>query len=112
MANIGRGTTPLLKFKINGLSNIEVKQVWITFSDPYKGQILNLNINDVNINGDYITVRLSQMQTLSIENEKLMWQIRLLDSNDLAYISGEPKPINIIRILKEGVITDGTSDNY
>lgn len=104
METIGRGTTPLLKFKIPRLQDITVEQIWITFTNPNTGVIFNITKDDVDIDGQYVSFRLTQEQTLEFKNNSIFWQIRLLDTGGVAYISGPPKQIDILPILKEGVI--------
>lgn len=105
MNTITRGTTPLIKIKVKNLSSISVEELWLTFVDQYKGIVIDLTKDDVAIDEDYISVRLSQEQTLSIKSDKVLWQLRLVDTSGIAYSSGPARPIDINKILKDGVIS-------
>lgn len=106
MANIIRGTTPTLRFKIPFEQAI-IKVAYITFEQNGK-DILEKSTNDENVEltDELITIKMSQEDTLAFSNinGKAEMQIRILLTDDTAVASKIYK-VSVDRILKEGVIS-------
>ena len=97
-----RGTTPLLAFRV-GFDTSEISKLYITISQ-YRKKVIEKDISNCQINGNMITTRLTQEDTLKLTPDILVEvQMRCLLDDGNAIAS------NIIscpagRILKEGAI--------
>lgn len=103
MANtITRGTTPVLQFQLP-FSGENLKEIWVTFWQ--NGEVvLNKDIGTLLIEGDKITVRLTQKDTLLLsQSAGCSIQIRVLDQDDNAMAS-QIITCSVGKILKDGEI--------
>lgn len=99
-----RGTTPSIVFNVNTTLDLRnIKVLWVTLKNG--NTELTLGLDDVVISAGQrtITVNLSQEQTLSFKGNTCEAQLRFTDKSGKAYASNIV-PIEIKRILKEGVI--------
>ena len=109
MSTIIRGTTPTLTFNVKNeqMDLTNVAEVWITFKTKagVKPKEKTYDINDVTIDAveKTITLSLSQEDTLYFADEKMLVQVRLRMSDDMAYASAIIET-SIGQILKDGVI--------
>ena len=109
MSTIIRGTTPTLTFNVKNeqMDLTNVAEVWITFKTKagVKPKEKTYDINDVTIDAveKTITLSLSQEDTLYFADEKMLVQVRLRMSDDMAYASAIIES-SIGQILKDGVI--------
>lgn len=99
-----RGTTPTLQFTISGdvaVSNIQ--EMWLTFAQ-FGEIIINKSRNEMEIDGNVVTVTLSQEETLKLKSGKqINMQLRILLTDGTALASGV-KRFTIGDVLKDGKI--------
>lgn len=99
-----RGTTPLHEIILpTDASNF--KEVLITFS-TYEGKdiILEKHLSDMEVDGQKLTYRLTQEETLKFpEEDYVRYQVRAVDHNDHAFAS-IIKEIGVRDVLNETVI--------
>lgn len=96
-----RGTTPTLKIYIMGISLEELKNIYVTLKQR---NIERTKTNkDIEVDGNVISVPLSQEDTLDFAVGEISVQIRATTHSGLALASGI-KNVTVSEILKEGVI--------
>lgn len=105
-----RGTTPILTFGVPFDTSI-IKQCYITFSQN-DDIVLEKGLVDVKLLDNAIVLPLSQEDTLLFDSKKrcVTIQLRVLTDKDMA-LASKPIKITIDKILKDGVISVGDSDN-
>lgn len=100
-----RGTTPTITITAAGLSEISIDRAYLTIKQ--KGNVIEKELEDMAINGDVLTVTLSQEETLSFTvGVDVELQLRVLSKSGTAYAS-QIISTPVGRILKDGVIPDG-----
>ena len=96
-----RGTTPTFKIKIDGIRIDELKSIYVTFKQ-YNTEITKRK-EDVEIEENTISVKMSQEETLSFTNGRVNVQIRGLTDMGIA-IGSNIYSVQVEDILKDGVI--------
>lgn len=100
-----RGTTPTITITAAGLSEISIDRAYLTIKQ--KSNVIEKELEDMAIDGDVLTVTLSQEETLSFTAESTAeLQLRVLSRGGTAYAS-QIISTPVGRILKDGVIPDG-----
>lgn len=100
-----RGTTPTITITATGLSEISVEAAYLTIKQP--GVEIEKATPEISVDGDILTVTLSQEETLSFTAESTAeLQLRVLSKSGTAYAS-QIISMPVGRILKDGVIPDG-----
>lgn len=94
-----RGTTPENIFKLPFILD-DVKSLYVTYSQG-DTVVLDKAIDDVIIDGNTITVRLTQEDTLKFSNAQVNIQIRFKTNQEKAMAS------NIISTYVNNVLKDG-----
>lgn len=100
-----RGTTPTLTFTLPFDVN-EALKLWLTFSQKHE-EVFTLEKEDLNIEENVITCRLTQQQTLSLKcNTPVEIQIRVAFTNESFddALASEIITTSMQRILKDGEI--------
>ena len=82
------------------------KEIWITFVQGNKIKI-DKSLADVQASGNKISVHLSQEETLSFYSGSAKMQTRILTADDESLVQEPITPIEILDILKDGVIASG-----
>lgn len=101
-----RGTTPTLIFNFNEEADLsDVSTCWVTISNLLRTKVKDYSLDDVEINNEdkTISLALTQEDTLYFGQGTIQIQVRLKNSDEMAYAS------NIVQttmqeILKEGEI--------
>lgn len=101
-----RGTTPTLIFNFNEEADLsDVSTCWVTISNLLRTKVRDYSLDDVEINNEdkTISLALTQEDTLYFGQGTIQIQVRLKNSDEMAYAS------NIVQttmqeILKEGEI--------
>lgn len=97
-----RGTTPTLNFGIPFNTEL-IDAVYITFCQEGR-TVLEKDINSIEMSNKELTVRLSQQDTLSFnDNSYVELQIRIKNRDGSAY-SSKIIVVSVERILKDGEI--------
>lgn len=97
-----RGTTPTITITAEGLADIKVKKAFLTIKQ--QDTELTKTLDDIQIDGETITVTLTQEETLMFTGDtNANLQIRVLSDSDTAYAS-QIVQVHIGNILKDGVI--------
>lgn len=99
-----RGTTPTFVFKMgDDLDMNAIKEVYVTIKSLSKQITFPTDRCALDDTEHTITVELTQEETLLFETPSAKVQIRILDTNDMAYAT-PIKEISVDPILQEGVI--------
>ena len=97
-----RGTTPTLKIYLMGIDPDKLKNIYVTMKQK---SIERTKTNkDIEIDGNVISVHLSQEDTLDFSTGPISVQIRATTNSGLA-VASEIKNVTVSEILKDGVIT-------
>ncbi len=96
-----RGTTPYYTIHFDGIELDQIDDIYVTFSQPRKGNILTVSNVERTAEGFYI--HLTQEQTLSLDRGSIYMQIRFTDVNGEAYAT-EQWDDEVSDVLQEGVI--------
>lgn len=97
-----RGTTPRLEFKLPFHTDI-IKELYVTFAQN-AGIVLDKVKQDCICEGNNVTLKLTQQDTLALVSEKMVdIQLRVLTVNDDALASDIIRS-SVKRILKDGEI--------
>lgn len=105
-----KGTTPTIRININDFELSTLTEVWITIKSWETKITQKFSKDEVNIDVEdkYISTFLSQEMTLSFDDDdEIEIQARLLDENDLAYVTEITKDV-MHRVLEDGVISVGS----
>lgn len=98
-----RFTTPTYKLEIDGLSNLAVADIRVSFRQGTN--IVTISGNDLYIDGDEVTLKLTQEQTGSFKSNACVGiQARGLLDDDTAWATNIIKE-HVYPVLEEGVIT-------
>lgn len=99
-----RGTTPTFVFKMgDDLDMTKIKEVYVTIKSLSKQITFPTDRCAIDEDEHTITLELSQEDTLLFETPSAKVQIRILDTDNLAYAT-PIKQISVDQILQEGVI--------
>ena len=98
-----RGTTPTLNLSFDySLDELDIKAFFITFSQDGE-VVLEKDLEQVQVNGNTITINLSQEDTLKFKGDKILKiQVRFRTDSG-AFVTNLIKT-NVEEILKDGVI--------
>lgn len=97
-----RGTTPTYRFELP-FEVALIKKLWITYAQ-FESELFTLTEADCEMNGNMVTVTLSQEQTLKLNaNSFAEIQFRVLMHDDTA-LASQIITDHTHRVLKEGVI--------
>lgn len=97
-----RGTTPTLKIRITGIPVEELKSIYVTLKQGTTE--LTKDNGDIEIEGDTLSVPLSQYDTLCMDRGRIEVQVRAVTNTGLATASNITS-FFMENILKDGVIT-------
>lgn len=104
-----RGTTPNIVIKVNSdLDLSTMAQIWVTFKNKSAEKTYDIDVIEVDAVNNTLSLTMSQEDTLAFQTcgsmqGKVEVQLRLLDDEGMAYASNINE-VNLLRILKEGVI--------
>lgn len=106
-----RGTTPNLVLTVEGLSNFDLAEVWLTLRTGREE--ITKTMSEMDIDGDTIVCRLSQEDTLALRGDSVAVQVRVLDESGTAEATNiEEVPLmQILRDRKITTETDGGGDD-
>lgn len=98
-----RGTTPTLEFSIPYAAS-DIKNGYVTFSQ-HRRPVFEVGLEAMQLQDGKLTVTLTQRQTLSLEPDDVVVQIRLLLEGDQA-VASQLMEVHVQDVLKDGVISD------
>ena len=110
-----RGTTPNIVIKVNSdLDLSTMEQIWVTFKNKSAEKTYDIDVIEVDAVNNTLSLTMSQEDTLAFQTcgsmqGKVEVQLRLLDDEGMAYASNINE-VNLLRILKEGVISSGDNN--
>lgn len=110
-----RGTTPNIVIKVNSdLDLSTMDQIWVTFKNKSAEKTYDIDVIEVDAVNNTLSLTMSQEDTLAFQTcgsmqGKVEVQLRLLDDEGMAYASNINE-VNLLRILKEGVISSGDNN--
>lgn len=110
-----RGTTPNIVIKVNSDLDLNtMEQIWVTFKNKSAEKTYDIDVIEVDAVNNTISLTMSQEDTLAFQTygsiqSKVEVQLRLLDDEGMAYASNINE-VNLLRILKEGVISSGDNN--
>nr|DAU75695.1 MAG TPA: hypothetical protein [Caudoviricetes sp.] len=96
-----RGTTPTIKLK-SDIANIELHSAYLTLKQ--RGTVIEKTLQDMTIDGEWISCTLTQQETLSLTAGVLELQLRCLSKGGTAYAS-QVVEFPVEKILKDGEIS-------
>ncbi len=96
-----RGTTPTMVLTIEGISEIDISQLYLSLRQF--GNMIEKTLEDVELKGNVLYCTLTQEETLSLFEGKVELQIRIKSKSNVAYATNKIQ-VDIQDILKEGVI--------
>lgn len=96
-----RGTTPTIVLNIEGLSEINIDQLYLSLRQF--GNTIEKTLEDVKLVGNVLYCTLTQEETLSLFEGKVELQIRIKSKSNVAYATNKIQ-VDVQDILKEGVI--------
>lgn len=105
-----RGTTPNVVIQVHSDLDLEsMTQIWVTFKNKSCEKTYDKSVIEVDAVNNTLSITMSQDDTLGFQTcgslmGKVEIQVRLLDDEGRAYAS-DIKEVNLLRILKEGVIS-------
>lgn len=94
-----RGTTPTLRFKVEGADFSEVATLYITLKQNTK--FLEKHLEDTEIDDDTLIISLTQEETLQFQKGAIQAQVRFTNSDGKAYAT------NIISFMVDPILLDG-----
>lgn len=97
-----QGTTPTIQITINDIDLNEMQNIYVVFEQ--NGYILKKESNDLNIEGNIISVLLSQEETLNFKEGTCNIQLRMITKGGVA-IASPIKTTKVYRVLNKEVIT-------
>ncbi len=101
-----RGTTPTEVFTVNNPEVIDLSQcsqIWATITDN-SGKDYTWDLERLVVNGDEISLELTQTETLAFKVGAARAQLRFLYNDGTAFAS-KPVPLRIEDVRKDGVIS-------
>ena len=96
------GTTPTIQITINDIDLNEMQNIYVVFEQ--NGYILKKESSDLSIEGNIISVLLSQEETLNFKEGTCNIQLRMITKGGVA-IASPIKTTKVYRVLNKEVIT-------
>lgn len=97
-----QGTTPTIQITINDIDLNEMQNIYVVFEQ--NGYILKKESSDLDIEGNTISVSLSQEETLNFKEGTCNIQLRMITKVGVA-IASPIKTTKVYRVLNKEVIT-------
>lgn len=97
-----QGTTPTIQITINDIDLDEMQNIYVVFEQ--NGYILKKESSDLDIEGNTISVSLSQEETLNFKEGTCNIQLRMITKGGVA-IASPIKTTKVYRVLNKEVIT-------
>lgn len=97
-----QGTTPTIQITINDIDLNEMQNIYVVFEQ--NGYILKKESSDLDIEGNIISVLLSQEETLNFKEGTCNIQLRMITKGGVA-IASPIKITKVYRVLNKEVIT-------
>lgn len=97
-----QGTTPTIQITINDIDLNEMQNIYVVFEQ--NGYILKKESSDLDIEGNVISVLLSQEETLNFKEGTCNIQLRMITKGGVA-IASPIKTTKVYRVLNKEVIT-------
>lgn len=97
-----QGTTPTIQITINDIDLNEMQNIYVVFEQ--NGYILKKESSDLDIEGNTISVSLSQEETLNFKESTCNIQLRMITKGGVA-IASPIKTTKVYRVLNKEVIT-------
>lgn len=97
-----QGTTPTIQITINDIDLNEIQNIYVVFEQ--NGYILKKESSDLDIEGNVISVLLSQEETLNFKEGTCNIQLRMITKGGVA-IASPIKTTKVYRVLNKEVIT-------
>lgn len=97
-----QGTTPTIQITINDIDLNEMQNIYVVFEQ--NGYILKKESSDLDIEGNIISVLLSQEETLNFKEGNCNIQLRMITKRGVA-IASPIKTTKVYRVLNKEVIT-------
>lgn len=97
-----QGTTPTIQITINDIDLNEMQNIYVVFEQ--NGYILKKESSDLDVEGDVISVLLSQEETLNFKEGTCNIQLRMITKGGVA-IASPIKTTKVYRVLNKEVIT-------
>lgn len=97
-----QGTTPTIQITINDIDLNEMQNIYVVFEQ--NGYILKKESSDLDIEGNVISVLLSQEETLNFKEGTCNIQLRMITKGRVA-IASPIKTTKVYRVLNKEVIT-------
>lgn len=97
-----QGTTPTIQITINEIDLNEMQNIYVVFEQ--NGYILKKESSDLNIEGNIISVSLTQEETLNFKEGTCNIQLRMITKGGVA-IASPIKTTKVYRVLNKEVIT-------
>lgn len=96
-----QGTTPTIQITINDIDLNEMQNIYVVFEQ--NGYILKKESSDLDIEGNVISVLLSQEETLNFKEGTCNIQLRMITKVGVA-IASPIKTTKVYRVLNKEVI--------
>lgn len=97
-----QGTTPTIQITINDIDLNEMQNIYVVFEQ--NGYILKKESSDLDIEGNTISVSLSQEETLNFKEGTCNIQLRMITKGGAA-IASPIKTTKVYRVLNKEAIT-------
>lgn len=97
-----QGTTPTIQITINDIDLNEMQNIYVVFEQ--NGYIFKKESSDLDIEGNVISVLLSQEETLNFKEGTCNIQLRMITKGGVA-IASPIKTTKVYRVLNKEVIT-------
>lgn len=97
-----QGTTPTIQITINDIDLNEMQNIYVVFEQ--NGYILKKESSDLDIEGNTISVSLSQEETLNFKEGTCNIQLRMITKGGVA-IASPIKTTKVYRVLNKEMIT-------
>ena len=97
-----QGTTQTIQITINDIDLNEMQNIYVVFEQ--NGYILKKESSDLDIEGNVISVLLSQEETLNFKEGTCNIQLRMITKGGVA-IASPVKTTKVYRVLNKEVIT-------
>lgn len=97
-----QGTTPTIQITINDIDLNEMQNIYVVFEQ--NGYILKKESSDLDVEGNTISVSLSQEETLNFKEGTCNIQLRMITKGGVA-IASPIKTTKVYRVLNKEVIT-------
>jgi len=102
-----RGTTPFITYRVkNDFDFSKISEIWITVATWDAEETFKFTASEVELDpvAKTITISMSQENTLAFEEGTVEIQMRILDTDGLAYAT-KVCELEMNKILKDGVIS-------